>query len=54
MEIGTTTVLEPLVVGLRWIDDVGTCFAAEDLEGKVLNVSGGAALIPRGNCVWFR
>jgi hypothetical protein len=54
MEIGTATVLETFVVGLRWIDDVGTCFTAKDLEGKVLNVSGGAALISRRDCVWFR
>lgn len=51
MEIGTAAVLETFVVGLSWIDDVSTCFAAEDLEGKVLNVSGGAALISRRNCV---
>jgi hypothetical protein len=52
--VGAAAVFEPSVVRLSWIDDVGTCFAAKDLEGKVLNVSGGTVLISRRDCIWFR
>lgn len=53
MEIGTAAVFDPFVVGLSWIDDMGTCFAAEDLKRKMLDVPSGAALISRRDCIWF-
>jgi len=51
VEIGATAVFKTFVIRLSRVDDVGACFAAEDLEREVLDVACSTVLVSRWDCV---